>query len=351
MNDYAVLGAGAIGGTLAHTLASAGHNVTLIDSDEAHIRAIRERGLDLVSADGASDGLRMHRAVSTSEVDASGINLGLDRVFLATKAQHVAGAAEWLAPHLSTEATVVLCQNSDTFDAAGLWIDSDRIASAFVNFAADVLGPGSIRVGGPGALVLGEHHGPPSPRILSLVDDLAGIGDVTATDNITGYLWSKRGIAAILTATALVDEHVSVVIDSSREVMAELATEVYAVADTQGVRLMPLDGITPDHLQTTAEAPARDEAFDRLVAFTGSMPGKSRSGVFRDIAVRRRPTEARPDLLSLLQLAQDVGLRTPYLERLTWLIGELETGARNFGHHNLTELASGTTGARTASHY
>ncbi|WP_326837139.1 2-dehydropantoate 2-reductase N-terminal domain-containing protein [Amycolatopsis rhabdoformis] len=341
MNAYTVLGAGAIGGSLAHHLGSTGHPVVVVDVDADHVEAIRTRGLTLLQPDGTSDVVRVAAAHTPGE--AAALGLRHERVLLATKAQHVAAAAAWLAPFLAADGFAVLCQNSDTFDSAARSLGPARVVPAFVNFAADVVEPGVVRVGGPGEVVLGERTGAESTRVRSVVADLAAFGHVTASTRVNGFLWAKRGIAAILTTTALVDEHIADVIDSARPLMAVIATEVYRIARAEGVRPEPIDGIVPEHLMTDAEPGQRDEAFDRLVAFTRGMAGKPRSGVFRDLAVRHRPTEARPELVRLAGLAVRHGLTAPALVRLAALIGELEQGTRTFGRRNLADLAASTT--------
>jgi 2-dehydropantoate 2-reductase len=344
MGAYTILGAGAIGGSLAHHLSTTGHSVVVVDTDIRHVEAIRAHGLTLLKPDGGTEAVPVRAAWTPEEADASA--LMHRRVLLATKAQHVAAAAAWLRRHLAEDGFAVLCQNGDTFDLAAGELGAERTVPAFVNFAADLVGPGIIRVGGPGQLVIGERTGCVSPRVRSVVDDLAGFGDVSASGNVTGYLWAKRGVAAILTATALVDEHVADVIDSSRPVMAQLATEVYGLALATGVRLETLDGIVPSHLMTSATPEQNSAAFDRLVAFTRGMAGKPRSGVFRDLAVHRRPTEARPELLRLVARAGALERPAVGLAELARQIGELETGSRRFGHHNLTYLSSVLAGAR-----
>jgi 2-dehydropantoate 2-reductase len=338
---------GAIGGSLAHYLSSRGHAVTAIDVDETHVAAISANGLTLVGSGGVQRTEHLTNVFTQAEADQRGLRH--ERVLLATKAQHVSAAAEWLAPSLTDDALVVLCQNRETIDDAEAFIGRRRIAGAFVNFAADVVAPGIIRSGGPGEIAIGDYSGGTSTRVSEMVVDLADFGSVAATSNISGFLWAKRGIAAILTATALVDEHVSVVIDTSRPLMAELATEVYRISDARGVVLETIDGIVPRYLTTSIPQAARDRAFDRLVSFTGGMVGKERTGVFRDIAVRHRPTEARPDLLALSNLGQSLGLPTPYIDTLARLIGELEAGTRTFGRHNLVELAGRSPATHVAS--
>ena len=67
----AIIGAGALGGTFGFLLADAGHDVTLIDVDQAKIEAIRRDGITLIMPDGT----RRHRPMSiTSEPQSVGIS-------------------------------------------------------------------------------------------------------------------------------------------------------------------------------------------------------------------------------------------------------------------------------------
>ncbi len=47
-----IVGAGAIGGTVGAFLHAAGYDVTLVDVDAAHVRAINERGLRITGIRG-----------------------------------------------------------------------------------------------------------------------------------------------------------------------------------------------------------------------------------------------------------------------------------------------------------
>jgi len=337
VTEYLVLGAGAIGGSLAHYLARSGHAVTVVDADAEHVAAIRSHGIVLVDPVTGEEDAALVAAAHTPE-ELTGLGT-LTRVLLATKSHHVADAAAWLAPMLPEDGAVLLCQNGDTFGLAAESLGADRVLSAFVNFAADVVAPGRIRSGGPGMMVIGERRGDRTDRVAVFVEDLRGFGEVEASDDVEGYLWSKRGIAAVLSATSLVDEHTATVIDEHRDVMSAVVSEVVAVTRAEGIALHPFDGIDAFDLTVDADPDARRLAFDALVRFTGSLPGKERSGVFRDLAVRRRPTEARPELRSVIAAGERHGIEAPHLRRLERLLGEIEAGERGFGRANLAELA------------
>jgi ketopantoate reductase len=97
------------------------------------------------------------------------------------------------------------------------------------------------------------------------------------------------------------------------------------VASAEGVALEPFDAFDPGPYAGTAE-PAKDAATDTLVAWLRTQ-AKDRSGIWRDIAVRQRPTEVPTHYRPVLATAARHGIATPGLERLVAQIGELEAGA------------------------
>lgn len=306
----------------------------VIDTDNEHLEVIRRNGIVVTRGDGHVDVATIGDARLPEQVT----EMVLNRVLVATKAQHVPQAAEWLAPRLAADGFAVLCQNGDSYAGAAARLGPSRVVPAFINFAADVVAHGMIRFGGDGAMAIGENDGTVSSRVTEIVADLSGFGEVVATDNVQGYLWAKRGFAAMLSATALVDAPIADLVDEHRQLMAALATEVYRVAQRVGIRLETFDAVDGSRL-TSPSSTERAGAFDELVAWLRSLR-KDRSGVFRDLAVRRRQTEAVPELRDLVRRGDEAGVSTPLLARLASILAELERGNRSFGPHNIQELTT-----------
>ncbi|MBO9524141.1 MAG: NAD(P)-binding domain-containing protein [Nocardioidaceae bacterium] len=323
--DYLVVGAGAIGGSLAHHLAGAGHRVRVVDADREHVEAIRRDGLRLVTPAGQVRTARV-RACTPEEAGA----VEESRVLLATKLQHVEPAAAWLAtaldPDRVLEPVVYLCQNGLSHGRAARALPREWLVPALVNFAADVVAPGTVRSGGPGLVAVGELGRGASRRVRELAEDLAGFGEVEVSEDIVSTLWAKRILGALITATALVDADIDTVVAAHREVMAGLAAEVTEVALAEGSRPPVIDEIDPLALGGRRGDAAREAALDAVVSFLAGMTGKRRSGVFRDIVVRRRPTEATHELGDLLEAAAAHDVRAPLLAALRDRLGDLESG-------------------------
>ena len=329
--DYVIVGAGAIGGTLVHHLARAGHGITVVDADPEHVRAVREHGIVVRRGDERT-AAPVAAAFTTDEAGPERV----ERVLLAVKAQATDRALDWIAPRLAPDGFVVSLQNGLNEQAIAARVGAERTVGAFVNLFADVVAPGQIRDGGLGALVVGELDGRDSARVREVVADLQAWGPARATANVPGYLWSKLGFGAMLVATALADAPMAELIDRHRRVMHGLAGEVYAVAAAEDITLEPFDAFDPVPYAGGDDA-AKDAATDALVAWLATQ-AKDRSGIWRDIAVRRRPTEVPTHYRPVIDRAAARGIAVPGLERLVAQIAQLEAGAA-MSEHRITDLA------------
>ena len=329
-SPYTVVGAGAIGGTLAAHLHAQGAPVQLIDADAAHVAAIRQEGLQLQTPAGAM----------VSELPVYGLDDApeeLGRVLLAVKAQATDSAAAWIAPRLAKDGYVASMQNGLNEATIAVHIGADRTVIAFVDLFADVLEPGVIKDGGSGAMALGEYVGGTSDRVRQLAKDLSHWGTPTVTDNVAGFLWSKLGFGAMLSATALADADMSELIDRHRPAMNGLAAEVFDVAAAEGIRLEGFDAFDPDSYVRGAAPERNAAATDELIKWL-SMQTKTRSGIWRDIAVRKRPTEVPTQYEPVIEIAAKHGLKLPLVEELVALIRQLETQSIPMGEGHLNAL-------------
>jgi 2-dehydropantoate 2-reductase len=219
------------------------------------------------------------------------------------------------------------------------FVGEARTVGCFVNFAADYLRPGVITAGAVGSVYVGELDGRESQRTVEIQSLLSHWGPVKITDNIWGYLWGKLGYANMLFATALADETMADVIERYPDLMAELASEVYAVAEREGIRPEPFDDVDP-RLYYPPER-RNPEAIRRsladLVARRRRDP-KTRSGIWRDLAVRKRTTEVDQQIGLVAEIGETHGLPMPLTRRLVVMIHELESGSRRMCWENLDEL-------------
>jgi 2-dehydropantoate 2-reductase len=332
---FLIWGAGAIGGTLGAHLARAGHDVTLVDTVEEHVAAIVRDGLRIT---GPLAELTVRVPAFTPDALAG----RWDTIVLATKAQHTEEASRALRPHLSDAGCVVSAQNGLNELAIARIVGPERTVGAFVNFGADYLEPGVIHHGGRGAVVVGEIDGTITPRALAIRDAWRALDErAIATPNIWGYLWGKEAYGAMLFATALTNESIAdaLAMPRHRPLYVALAREILAVAAARRVTPEAFDGFDPAAYLPTAPSGAADRSLDDLVAHN-RRSAKSHSGIWRDLAVRRRPTEVDAQLGIVVTLGAEAGVPTPLTARLVALIHDVERGARAQSLETLDTLAA-----------
>ena len=332
-----VFGAGAIGGITGAALAGAGHDVLLVDKAADHVAAMNAGGLT-IERRGGSQTVRV-RAITP---DALGANLEL--VLLAVKSQDTPAALDVLSPRLAQDGAIVSMQNGLNEELIAAAVGERRTVGCLVNWAADWTAPGRILHGGEGALVLGELDGRRSARVNGLAKLLDVVAPTRVSDNILGYTWAKHVYGALLIATAVVDAHVYEVVERSPEVQRMLVTlvmESMRVADAAGIRLEAFDEYDPADYRAAArgDGAARARAM-AVIAEHYRAHTKTKTGIWRDLAVRRRRTEVGALLGATVAKAQKMNLAMPLTERLIAIIGDLETGRRAMSYRNLDELVA-----------
>jgi len=330
-----IWGAGAIGGTLGAYLARAGDDVTMVDTVVEHVEAVTRGGLRVT---GPIDEFTVRVPAFTPQR----LSGTWDEIILATKAHQTDVALRALVPHLSAGGYVVSAQNGLNELAIAEVVGAERTIGAFVNFGADYLGPGVIHYGGHGAVVVGEIDCRITPRSTAIRDAWQHFDPrAIVTPNIWGYLWSKEAYGAMLFATALTNESIAdaLTMPAYRHLYIALAREILAVAAARTVRLEAFDGFDPAAYVTTAAPGAAERSLDALVAHN-RRSAKSHSGIWRDLAVRKRPTEVDAQLGVVVTLGTEAGMPTPLTARLVALVHEIERGARPQSLDTLDALAT-----------
>ena len=328
MNRVLIWGAGAIGGTIGAYLADAGVDVTFVDQEQSHVDAMNTRGLTITGP--IREFTVPAKAFTPAELQGS-----WDVIILATKSQHTAQASRQLEPFLGPDGVVVSAQNGLNEVEIAEVVGWPRTFGSIVNFGADYHGPGEILYGGRGAVYLGEMDGSITERGRQLHGLFKKFEpNAVLTDNLQGYLYAKLAYGAMLFATALTNDSIADVFAtaSSQQYFVDLAREVLGVAKLQGITPMPFDGFTPaDFLQPEA-SPA--SILEPMVVFNRKS-AKTHSGIWRDLAVRKRPTEADAQLGPIVAIAEQHGSSAPLTSRIIELIHGIERGEVPMGWETL----------------
>ena len=328
-----VWGGGAIGGTIAAYWARAGIDVLLVDIESDHVTTCRNRGLEI---SGPVDEFVVRiPAVTPDEV------LGrFSRVILAVKAQHTQAAIEMIRPHLTADGFVVSAQNGLNELTISEVVGEGATIGAFVNFGADWHGPGKILFGNRGAVVVGEIDGTiggrteEMPQLLQVFEP-----DAVLTDNTWGYLWGKLAYGAMLFATAINNDSMAdnFANPSRSELWVAIGREVMGLATKRGIQPVGFNGFNPMAYLPGASDLEAQASIEEMAEFNRSS-AKTHSGIWRDLAVRKRKTEVTEQLGVLVKLANEVEYDVPLITTIIDLIHDIEDGVRDMSDETFAVL-------------
>ena len=339
MSDPIVIwGAGAIGGTLGAAWVRAGHDVLFVDNVPEHVEAMRNRGLEI---EGPLEAFKTAPLKAALPADVSG---QFRRIVLAVKAHHTDAAMRVVAPHLAADGFVLSAQNGLNELVIARHVGESRTMGCFVNYGADYLAPGRLLRGNRGAVVVGEIDGEVRSRTREMFALLQVFEpDAVLTKNIWGYLWGKLGYGALLFATALTDASIADALASPRHftLWRQLGAEVMAVAAAKRVACEGFNGFDPAAFMPGADPAATQRAIDIMVGFNRGS-AKSHSGVWRDLAVRKRRTEVDAQIAIIAEIGREIGVEAPLVRKLVALIHDVEENRRPQSWDTLDALATET---------
>ena len=318
-----IWGAGAIGGTLGAYWARAGLDVQMVDIVAEHAVACSTEGL---SIEGPVE--NFHQVVPTVTPDQ--LEGRYKHIVLAVKAHHTAAALESLTPHLADDGYILSAQNGLNELQIARAVGEARTMGCFVNFGADWHGPGRILFGNRAAVVVGEIDGKIRERTREMHAWLKIFEpDAILTEDIWAYLWGKLGYGAMLIGTALTEDSMSANFADPARAPAwiTLAREVMAVAAAKGVTPRGFNGFEPEAFLPGASNAAAQASVDALAEFNRHT-AKTHSGIWRDLAVRKRKTEVDAQIGMVIEVAEELGIETPALRKLVELIHDIEQGRR-----------------------
>lgn len=225
-----IVGTGALACLFAARLRATGAAVNMLGSWPDGLRALNERGVTLVDASGEHC---YDVRASANPADFA----GAQRALVLVKAWQTPRVAAQLFDCLAIDGVALSLQNGlGNREQLIKMLGAERVAYGVITIGATLLGPGSVRWAGEGAISLGEHG-----RLGDLPDLLQTAGFSVATvPNVDSVAWSKLVInAAInpLTAVMNIPNGDLATKPVLRELSAVLAHEVAAVTAAQSIPL------------------------------------------------------------------------------------------------------------------
>lgn len=230
----AILGAGAMGSLFGGLLAEAGHRVTLLDVDDAHLNAINAAGLRLATDAG-------ERTVANLEaMRPEAATQPADLLIVFTKTLHTQAALGAARAALGPETALLSLQNGlGNAERLAQFADPARVMIGVTTWPADKHGPGHVSSHGSGAIRMMSTDGSASPMLSRTVQALneAGLA-CTADADVWAAIWEKVAFNAALNSLCAVTGctvgELTNVADGEALAL-KIVAEVAAVAGAHGV--------------------------------------------------------------------------------------------------------------------
>jgi len=233
-----VIGAGGIGGFYGGLLARAGHDVRFLARGR-HLQAMRERGLRVQSAQFGTFDIAARASDSAAELGPGEADLVLFAVKTFDLDDAGVAARELLAP----DGALLTFQNGvDAPDRLAEIVGPERVLIGTTGLETTILEPGVIgHLSNRHYVFVGALHGPPTPRVQSVVSTLAEAGiNVAAAEDGHRALWEKAYLLLpMATITSVTQAPIGAIRDlpETRALIEALLDEVMAVAAAYGYAL------------------------------------------------------------------------------------------------------------------
>jgi 2-dehydropantoate 2-reductase len=314
----AVIGAGAIGGTMAALLDRAGHQVTVV-ARGANLAAIRSGGIRFSGAWGE------HVAkVSAVEALAEVPELAI----VATKAQDAETAIAAQAKYLAGIPVVVVQNGLEALDSARRAAPRSELIGALALYGSSYLSPGEVTVTTPGTSYLGG----PVLATLYASKVIGAVMPIELTDNFEGAQWTKLVVNHVNALPAITGLSVQQVAADPvlRRILTRSMREAVRVARARGVRFVPMSGLSDLTLRLLLALPVSlGQVVPMMMARRmGSTPNP---GSTLQSIRRGQPTEIDYLNGAVVRLGHEAGVPTPVSAALVELVHEVEGGSGFFG--------------------
>ena len=304
----AIIGAGGVGGYLAHRLAAAGEEVAVL-ARGPHLAAIRERGLTL--ADDHAGEAAVRPALATDD----GGEIGpADLAVFTVKGQDMAGAIEAARPVMAGGGHALSFLNG--VEGPGMLADTfgrSRALQGIARISALIEAPGRVRkVTRFARFLIGDMDGRQDRAPVPAIRETFAAAGIDAPDcaDVCVELWMKAvqlTTLAAITAGARCDIATARATPELMELAATLVAEAAGVARACGIRL-------PDDSEKTT------------LASLEKLPDGMRASLAHDLAAGKR---LETDWLSgaVARLGAEAGVATPAHRMVAALLAPYRDGA------------------------
>lgn len=325
----AIYGAGAMGTVLGAYIARAGKQIGLINRNEKHIAALKEKGARIV---GTVEFTQKVNALLPSEMQGK-----YDIILLMTKQRANAEIVTFLKDYLAEDGALCTCQNGLPEPKVAGIIGEDRTLGCAIAWGATFLGEGvSELTSDPSALTFSLGALGRGNRLREVKELLECMGTVAVEENFIGARWSKllinstfSGLSTVTGATfGEVSEN-----KSSRRVAQRIMKECIDVAKAASIKIEPVQGHKIDKLFDYKGGLKKAISF-ALIPVAMKKHAKLVSSMLQDL---KKGKKCEIDFINgvVCEYGEKYGVPTPFNQRTVEIVHGIEEGKYPIEFNNI----------------
>lgn len=331
-----VIGAGAIGGTIAVLTKNAGYDVSILCHSENTKKLIEESGFSLHGAKGEYN----EKFVCYGSTEELG-ETQFDICFIATKYDAMAESAKLILPYLKKQSLVVGMQNGICTNELAEIVGKDRAVGCMLGFGATRNSPNDVTMTSLGEMYIGMPGGYHPGMLEYLCEMLGSVLPTKISNDITREQYSKLIINSCINATAAITGlKLGKMIEDrrARTLYLAIAREGMYVAKAMNIDVPKYGKLLNYKLLMLFN----NEVYNSLCRYVVWLVSKLKYAEVKPSTLQslEKGEKTEIDIFNgyFAQKGDEFGVETPVNHKLTAMIHEIENGVRPITMDNLEEF-------------
>ncbi len=330
-----LIGAGAIGGTVAVLLKNAGYDVSLMCHSDLTKELIEKEGFFLHGAKGE------YREDFTCYSSYESLGEGkFDLVIIATKYVAMAECAKAALPFVKDGGLVVGMQNGILTEELGETVGRDKVVGCMIGFGATKNKANDVTMTSKGEFYIGMLDG----RCPKMLNDFAHILKIVlptqVTMDIKSRQYSKLIINSCINAVAgITGKTLGEILKDvrARDLFLSIAREGMAVAEAMNIKVPKYGLLLEYRLLALSNGKIYNSLCKLVVRAVGLLYSDVKPSTLQSV---EKGEKTEIDILNgyFSQKGEEYGVPTPVNTKLVAMIHEIENGTRKTTCDNLAEF-------------
>ena len=330
----ALIGAGAIGGSIAACIAKQEYDLTVVAKYEEYASLIENQGIEITGVKG--NFVQKIKAVAK----VSQLTGKFDIVFVATKAYDVKENLLSLLSYLKENTSVVSLQNGICTDLYQEVVGKDRTVGCVVGYGATMHQKGKIEITSTGNFVIGSIAKTFKGDLKEVQTCLNTTFETIISDDIYSNLYSKLIINSCITSLgALTGLNLGEMmkIKKIRVIFLKIIDEAIAVANANHIQVPPYGGKLDYYKLYQRKSKFGNFINHLIIQIVGKKYRHLKSSSLQSLQ-RGQKTEIDYFNGYIVSLGKQVQVPTPINEKLVQMIKEIELHQRKITLDNINDI-------------